>query len=144
MRPGVHRYWPRSPREACCTNTLRVHPRLEQIAAVRLGIVTGREAVAVGYRPDEIRAALSSGRWRRLRRGVYMRAEDFLRTREDARLRHLVDCIAVLVSLQPGPVVSHGSAARLHRFVMPRDLDDEVRLTDEEQWRRGRGYRVAR
>jgi len=121
-----------------------VHPRLEQIAAVRLGIVTGREAVAVGYRPDEIRAALSTGRWRRLRRGVYMRAEDFLRTREDARLRHLVDCIAVLVSLQPGPVISHGSAARVHRLVVPRDLGDEVRLTDEEQWRRGRGYRVAR
>ena len=73
-----------------------------------------------------------------------MRAEDFARTRGDTRLRHLADCLAVLVSLDPGPVVSHASAARLHRLLLPRDLDDEVRLTDEQQWRRGRGYRVAR
>jgi hypothetical protein len=142
--PGVHRCGPRPPSAAGRANTSRVHPRLELIAEGRLGIVTGREAVAAGHRPDEIRAALSTGRWRRLRRGVYIRAEDFARTRDDARLRHLVDCIAVLVSLDPGPVVSHGSAARLHRLVLPQNLDDEVRLTDEEQWRRGRGYRVAR
>jgi predicted transcriptional regulator of viral defense system len=121
-----------------------VHPRLEHIATARPGIVTGREAVAAGYRPDEIRAASSSGRWYRLRRGVYLRAEDFARTRGDTRLRHLADCLAVLVSSDPGPVVSHASAARLHRLVLPRDLDDEVRLTDEQQWRRGRGYRVTR
>jgi hypothetical protein len=121
-----------------------MHPRLEHIAAARLGIVTGREAVATGYRPDEIRAELSAGRWHRLRRGVYIQAEQFDRTRGDERLRHLVDCLAVLVSLGPGPVISHASAARVHRFVLPRVADSEVRLTDETQWRQGRGYRVAR
>ncbi|RBY76393.1 hypothetical protein DQ238_17785 [Geodermatophilus sp. TF02-6] len=105
---------------------------------------TGREAVAAGYRPDEIRAALKAARWHRLRRGVYMRAHEFADTRGDARLRHLVDCVAVLVSLGPGPAISHSSAARVHRFEVPRGVDGDVRLTDEVQWRCGRGYRVAR
>jgi hypothetical protein len=121
-----------------------VHPDLERIAARRLGIFTGREATRAGYRPDEIRAALSSGRWRRLRRGVYMRAEEFAGSRGDDRMRHIVDCIAVLVSLGPGAAISHGSAALVHRLVVPRVLASEVRLTDEGQWRRGRAYRVAR
>jgi hypothetical protein len=121
-----------------------VHPRLEQVAARRLGIFTGREAIGAGYRPDEIRAELSTGRWRRLRRGVYMDAQEFTRSRDDGRLHHLVDCIAVLVSLGRGPVISHVSAARVHRFLLPRGADTDVRLTDETQWRRGRGYRVAR
>jgi hypothetical protein len=121
-----------------------VHPRLEELAARRLGVFTGREAIGAGYRPDEIRAELSTGRWCRLRRGVYMRAEEFARSRDDDRLRHLVECIAVLVALGRGPVISHVSAARVHRFLLPRGSDAEVRLTDEVQWRRGRGYRVAR
>lgn len=121
-----------------------MHPDLERIAATRLGVFTGREAVRAGYRPDEIRAALSTGRWHRLRRGVYMGAASFADSRVDARLRHLVDCVAVLVSLGRGPTISHVSAARVHRLVLPRGSDEGVRLTDETQWRRGRAYRVAR
>jgi hypothetical protein len=121
-----------------------MHPRLERLAAARLGIFTGREATAVGYRPDEIRAELSTGRWRRLRRGVYMQAEHFAESRGDERLRHLVDCVAVLVALGKGPAISHASAARVHHLVTPRGIGSEVRLTDEAQWRTGRGYRVAR
>ena len=141
---AVHRSLGATSRRPRGPNTGRMHPRLEHIAASRLGIFTGREAVAAGYRPDEIRAELSAGRWRRLRRGVYMQSEQFARSREDERLRHLVDCVAVLVSLGRGPVISHASAARMHRFVTPRDIGAEVRLTDVRQWRRGRGYRVAR
>jgi hypothetical protein len=143
-RRDIHRCIPRRHEARERSKTDRVHPRLEQIAAGRLGVFTGREAVGVGYRPDEIRAELSTGRWRRLRRGVYMRAQEFISSRDDDRLRHLVDCIAVLVSLRRGPVISHGSAARVHRLVLPREVAPEVRLTDERQWRQGRGYRVAR
>jgi hypothetical protein len=41
-------------------------------------------------------------------------------------------------------VLSHSSAARLHRLEIPDTEPDVVRLTDEVQWRSGRGYRVAR
>ena len=127
------------------TRTLRdVHPDLAAVAARRLGVFTAGEAVRAGYRPDEIRAELGSGRWRWLRRGVYICAADLESTAGDARARHVLDCLAVLASLRPGPVVSHASAARLHGVVVPADVDDTVRLTDEVQWRRGRGYAVSR
>ncbi|MGY1699582.1 hypothetical protein [Geodermatophilus sp. SYSU D00766] len=120
-----------------------MHPDLERIASARLGVFTAQEALRAGYRPDEIRTELSRGRWCWLRRGVYIRAADLEVATRDAR-RHVVDCTAVLVSLRPGPVVSHASAARVHRLVVPRGVADVVRLTDVAQWRRGRGYVVRR
>ena len=120
-----------------------MHPDLERLASARSGVFTAQEALGAGYRPDEIRAELSGHRWRRLRRGVYIRAADLELATRQAR-RHVLDCIAVLVSLRSGPVVSHASAARVHRLVLPDGVDDVVRLTDEVQWRRGRGYVVAR
>ena len=48
------------------------------------------------------------------------------------------------MSLAPGPVLSHASAARLHGLVVPRSIGATVRVTDTVQWRQGRGYRVAR
>jgi hypothetical protein len=59
------------------------------------------------------------------------------------RERHLIECVAVLLSLGPGPVLSHASAARLHGLILPWRQSSEVRVTAEDQWRRGRGYRVA-
>jgi hypothetical protein len=64
--------------------------------------------------------------------------------RADPRTAHLLECVAVLVRLGGGAVLSHGSAARWHRFVVPRRDDGVVQLTDVAQWRTGRGYRVAR
>jgi hypothetical protein len=109
-----------------------------------MGVFTAAEARQVGYRPDEIRTARASRQWRRLRRGIYIADEDLRRASGDDRSRPLVDCIAVLLSLDDGPVVSHASAARLHRLVLPRDLDNTVRLTDPLQWRQGKGYEVTR
>jgi hypothetical protein len=86
--------------------------------------------------------ALRSRRWVRLRKGVYTTRECV--TAADERERHLLDCVAVLLSLQAGPVLSHSSAARLHELVVPRTDARDVRVTDVDQWRRGRGYRVAR
>ncbi|MGX5654243.1 type IV toxin-antitoxin system AbiEi family antitoxin domain-containing protein [Geodermatophilus nigrescens] len=121
-----------------------MHPELARVAEPRSGVFTAREAVAAGYRPDEIRAELSARRWCRLRRGVYIGARDLRDGEGDEPRRHAVDCFAVLASLGAGPVVSHDSAARLHGVVLPRDAEAVVRLTDEGQWRRGRGYVVAR
>ena len=50
-------------------------------------------------------------RWFRLGEGVYVAADV---ASADERQRHLLDCVAVLLSLGPGPVLSHASAARLH------------------------------
>lgn len=119
-----------------------MHPQLRTIADSRLGVFTSREALAVGYRDEDIRTELRTRRWVRLRKGVYMAAADVRAT--DERQRHLVDCIAVLLSLGAGPVVSHASAARLHGLIVPRTTPNEVRVTAVDQWRRGRGYRVAR
>jgi hypothetical protein len=119
-----------------------VHPRLRAIATARLGVFTSREALAVGYRVEDIRAELSTRRWVRLRKGVYIASDDV--PTADERLRHLVDCLAVLLSLHAGPVLSHASAARLHGLIVPRTEPHDVRVTAVDQWRRGRGYRVAR
>lgn len=120
-----------------------MHPHLESAARRRGGVFTVADARRAGYRPDEIRAAVSSGAWHRLRRGVYVAAEVWAVTAADGRARHLLDVLAALTVLRPGPVVSHSSAARFHELVLPRGADAAVRLTDVEQWRTGRGYRIS-
>jgi hypothetical protein len=121
-----------------------MHPDLQFVAARRLGVFTAREARMAGYTPEQIAAAVRARAWRPLRRGIYIESPRWAAVAADERLRHLVECVAVLAALGPGPVLSHASAARLHRFVVPRRVDETVRLTDVVQWRRGRGYRVAR
>jgi predicted transcriptional regulator of viral defense system len=121
--------------------TSRVHPLLSAVADGRLGVFTSQEALRVGYRVEDIRAELRTRRWSRLRKGVYIGTHDLASA--DDRQRHLIDCVAVLLSLGPGPVLSHASAARLHELVLPWRHSPEVRVTATDQWRRGRGYRVA-
>ncbi|RBY74965.1 hypothetical protein DQ239_18230 [Blastococcus sp. TF02-09] len=120
-----------------------MHPHLEAIARRRGGVFTVADARQVGYRPDEVRAAVGSGAWHRLRRGVYVAAERWAVSAADPRARHLLDVLAALAVLGPGPVVSHSSAARFHELVLPRGTDGLVRLTDRDQWRTGRGYRIS-
>jgi predicted transcriptional regulator of viral defense system len=119
-----------------------VLPGLQAVADARLGVFTAQEALAVGHTVDDIRAELRSRRWRRLRKGVYVSSDRLAAA--DRRTLHLVDAVAVLLSLDPGPVLSHASAARLHRLLVPGSEASGVRLTDSRQWRTGRGYRVAR
>jgi predicted transcriptional regulator of viral defense system len=120
-----------------------VHPDLESAARRRGGVFTVADARRSGYRPDEIRTAVASGAWHRLRRGVYVAAEVWATSVADPRARHLLDALAALAVLGQGPVVSHSSAARFHELVVPRGAGAVVRLTDVEQWRTGRGYRIS-
>ena len=120
-----------------------MHPHLESAARHRGGVFTVADARRAGYRPDEIRAAVGSGAWHRLRRGVYVAADVWAVSAADARARHLLDVLAALAVLRPGPVVSHSSAGRFHGLVLPRGAGGAVRLTDAEQWRTGRGYRIS-
>jgi predicted transcriptional regulator of viral defense system len=119
-----------------------VDAALQAIADARLGVFTAQEALAVGLTVDDIRAELRRHRWMRLRKGIYASSERVAAA--DDRERHLMDCLAVLLSLDRGPALSHASAARVHGLLLPRSADSMVRLTDDVQWRSGRGYRVAR
>jgi predicted transcriptional regulator of viral defense system len=121
-----------------------MHPELQNVASRRLGVFTAVEARRAGYQPEEISAAIRSGTWRPLRRGIYIESAHWAAVAADERMRHLIHSVAVLAALGPGPVLSHESAARVHRLVLPRRTGDTVRLTDAAQWRQGRGYRVAR
>ncbi|WP_346621153.1 type IV toxin-antitoxin system AbiEi family antitoxin domain-containing protein [Blastococcus montanus] len=120
-----------------------MHPVLESAARRRGGVFTVADARRAGYRPDEIRAAVGSGAWHRLRRGIYVPAPVWAAALGDDRARHLLAAVATLTALGAGPVLSHSSAARSHGLVLPRTVDDVVRLTDPDHWRIGRGYRIA-
>jgi hypothetical protein len=120
-----------------------VTPELASIAARRLGVFTAAEARSVGYRPDQISLAVRSRQWRAIRRGVYVEKPRWDEVAADARMRHLVECAAVLAVLAPGPVLSHESAARYHELVLPRRVETGVRLTETGEWRTGRGYRIS-
>ncbi|MGY1609431.1 MULTISPECIES: hypothetical protein [unclassified Geodermatophilus] len=118
-------------------------PALEAAARRRGGVFTVHDARRAGYLPDDVRGAVRTRAWHRLRRGVYVSTARWLATAEDPRARHLLLCAAALAVLGPGPVLSHTSAARFHRLVLPRGVDDDVRLTQPDEWRCGRGYRIA-
>ncbi|WP_222264894.1 type IV toxin-antitoxin system AbiEi family antitoxin domain-containing protein [Modestobacter marinus] len=121
-----------------------MHRALRARAEQRLGVFTAPEALATGYRLPagrDLRNACSSGRWVRLRRGVYATVSDVTRV-ESRGGRHALDCSASLAFLgRPDTVVSHGSAAQLWGWPTHQDLDRTVRLIDPRQWRRGDGCR---
>ena len=122
------------------TDTAAVHPLLRASAEQQSGLFTAVDARRAGYEHSEIRHLCASGRWVRLRRGVYTTTESL--TAAEARGgRHRIDCLAVLLDLnRPEAALSHGSAARLRGICVRRDLGATVRLTDPTVWRRGRGF----
>lgn len=121
-----------------------MHPLLRAVADGQFGVFTAADALRAGYEREQVASEVSSGRWRRLRRGVYAERAVVDAARSDPVARYRLDCVAVLVRLRSGPVVSHASAARLLAMIVPSHVDEQVRLTDIHQWRRGRGYDVAR
>ncbi len=121
-----------------------MHPTLRAVADRQFGAFASRDAVRAGYTPEEVQAEVSRGRWVRLRRGVYAERAVAEAADGDPVARHRLECAGVLVRLRGRAVISHASAARLGGIVVPPSRTGTVRLTDEVQWRRGRGYEVAR
>ncbi|HJX42383.1 MAG TPA: type IV toxin-antitoxin system AbiEi family antitoxin domain-containing protein, partial [Geodermatophilus sp.] len=118
-----------------------MHPVLRAAADSQWGLFTAADARRAGYGHDEVRSLRASGRWVRLRRGVYTTAE---RLTELEGRRHGADCLAVLLDLdRPRAAISHGSAARLLDLPVRADLGRTVRLTDPGQWRAGSGFRMT-
>jgi hypothetical protein len=121
-----------------------VHPLLRSTAQRQRGIFTAGDARRAGYAHPEIRQLCASGRWRRLRRGIYIAADDLARAEENGQ-RHQLDCLAVLLAVdRPSAAISHRSAARLWGFPLRRGAGDVVRLTDPTHGRDGRGFHVTR
>jgi hypothetical protein len=86
----------------------------------------------------------ASGRWRRLRRGIYIAADDLARAESNGQ-RHQLDCLAVLLAVdRPSAAISHRSAARLWGFPLRRRPEDVVFLTDPTHGHDGRGFHVTR
>jgi hypothetical protein len=75
-----------------------VHPLLRSAAQRQLGIITAVDARRAGYGHPEIRHLCASGAWHRLRRGIYISADDLVDA-EQAGRRHQLDCMAVLLAL---------------------------------------------
>jgi predicted transcriptional regulator of viral defense system len=120
-----------------------VLPLLEEVADRQFGVFTTAQALAAGYSREEIRTELRARRWVARRRGVYAAAPTVEIVRGDRRRSHQLDAAAVLVSLARRPAVSHASAAVVHDLLVPPQSLHEVRLTDPDNWRTGRGYRVS-
>jgi len=118
-----------------------VHPLLRAAAERQFEVFTAADARRAGYDADEVRGLLSTGAWVRVRRGVYTTRD----RADDAARRHLLDCVAVLLSLdRPDAALSHTTAARLHGFPVSTRLERTVRVTDPRRWRDGKGFRMTR
>jgi hypothetical protein len=114
------------------------------VAEPRDGVITAADALQAGYGHPEIRQLLSSGRWIRLRRGVYISAADLARAQASGR-GHRASCVALLLALdRPTAAISHDTAARLWGLPTPRGRDEVLRLTDPSRWRRGPDYVMSR
>ena len=83
-----------------------MHPQLMSNAAAQGGVFTVQQARDTGYTDDEMRARLQSGRWIRVRQGIYRSAgvvDEF----------RLATAAALLACTRSDPVASHRCAAVL-------------------------------
>ncbi len=120
-----------------------MHPLLRAAAERRRGLFTAADARRAGYDHSEIRHLCRAGTWRRLRRGVYVSADDLARAEAEGKRRQ-VDALAVLVALdRPTAALSHLTACHLWGLPVRRDPDALVRLTDPTHTRTGRGFRIT-
>jgi hypothetical protein len=113
-------------------------------ASARLGLFATPELQAAGVTEREVRSAVRSGAWVRLRAGVFVSAADLAATEAAGRRREL-DVLVVTTALdRPGAALSHGTAAWLWGLPVPTSAATPVRLTDPDRWRAGPGYVMTR
>ncbi len=122
-----------------------MHPLLQSAARRQRGLFTAVDARRAGYEHGDIRQLCATGRWRRLRRGIYVTADDLARAEEDGRM-HQLDCLAVLLAVdRPAAALSRGSAARLWGFPQRRRAGEGlIQLTDPSHGGTGRGFHISR
>lgn len=91
-------------------------PQLREVTENQAGIVTVGQAAAAGVGKELLRSRTAQGRWQRVHCGVYATFSGELSRR--------VQLWAAMLSAGPGAVLSHRSAAELHRLT-----DDPAQLT---------------
>jgi hypothetical protein len=110
----------------------------------RLGIFTTADLADQEVTEKEVRSAIRSGAWVRLRTGVFVRADDLAEVDRTER-RPGLDALAVTTSLaRPSAVLSGATAAWVWGLPRPRQEAGTVQLTDPHRWRRGRGWVMTR
>ena len=120
-----------------------MHPDLRRLADRQFGVFTAQDARRAGYREDEVRTLVSTGRWSRIRRGVYLDGDRFAAVRGDVRLWHMTQCAAVLVGLGEDQQVDVGdvvAAVRVGVAVIRRLRRGHRRV---RAWGEVRGVQVA-
>ncbi len=80
--------------------------RAIDLALTQGGVVTRQQALGLGFTPRQVMRRVAAGRWTAVKRGVYQLAAP-----RDRR-----DLMRSVLLTWPGSVVSHESAALLHRF----------------------------
>ena len=106
----------------------------------RLGIFTSADLAARGVSEREVRTAVRSGTWVRLRTGIFVTAVDLAEIERTGR-RPGLDALAVTTSLdRPSAVMSGATAAWIWGLPRPTSDPPIVHLTDPHRWRRGRGW----
>ncbi|MGY1750107.1 type IV toxin-antitoxin system AbiEi family antitoxin domain-containing protein [Modestobacter sp. SYSU DS0511] len=110
----------------------------------RLGLFTTAEVAAAGIGEREVRTAVRSGTWVRLRTGVFVTARDLAEVERTGR-RPGLDALAVTAGLaRPSAVLGGATAAWVWGLPRPRNTPATVHLTDPHHWRRGRGWLMTR
>ncbi len=109
----------------------------------RLGLFTTADLQAAGMTAKEVRTAVGSGAWTRLRRGVFVATDDLRQVTADGR-RPALDALAVLASLdRPTTVLGGETAAWLWGLPQPRATPPTVHLVDPHRYRSGDGWRMT-
>ena len=110
----------------------------------RLGIFTTTDLAAKGVTEREVRTAVRTGAWVRLRTGVFVSADDLAEVERTDR-RPGLDALAVTTSLgRSSAVLGGGTAAWVWGLPRPRAAAGVVHLVDPSRWRRGTGWLMTR
>ncbi|NEK86691.1 type IV toxin-antitoxin system AbiEi family antitoxin domain-containing protein [Blastococcus saxobsidens] len=127
------------------TTHLQVPLAVDEPARRRLGIFTTADLAGRGVTEREVRTAIRSGAWVRLRTGVFVSAADLAEVERSDR-RPGLEALAVMAGLaRPSAVLSRDSAAWVWGLPRPRTAGAVgVHLTDPHRWRRGRGWLMTR
>jgi len=117
---------------------------VDEPARDRLGIFTTATLTDHGVEESEVRAAVRTGAWVRLRTGIFVTAADLAEVERTGR-RPGLDALAVTTALtRPSAVLSGATAAWVWGLPRPRTSAATVHLTDPHRWRRGRGWLMTR
>ncbi|WP_236829529.1 type IV toxin-antitoxin system AbiEi family antitoxin domain-containing protein [Blastococcus sp. KM273128] len=126
------------------TTHLPVPLAVDHPARRRLGLFTTSDLAARGVTEREVRTAVRTGAWVRLRTGVFVSAADLAEV-EGSDRRPGLDALAVAAGLdRPCAVLSRDTAAWVWGLPRPRGASAAVHLTDPHHWRRCRGWLMTR